>query len=171
MPPLGAEGTLCDCSAPSNRECFYRENLKWGFKVILYSFTQVDKLMVYFSESLRRLEAPSNDQKSLRKVPPMTTVRRPPWIKWRPPSHCPPPFAYFLNTRLVLTGCIIPTCGRSLIHEYELELEMDVIQTARLPNHLYRNSSSRRVDSGHRTSQLSYTWLQLRTPDIFQIPS
>ena len=25
-PPLGTEGALCDCSAPSNRECVYREN-------------------------------------------------------------------------------------------------------------------------------------------------
>ena len=25
--PLGAEGALCDCSAPSNRECVYRENV------------------------------------------------------------------------------------------------------------------------------------------------
>ena len=43
---------------------FYRENVGW--------------------------RAPSNDEKFLRKVPPMTTVRRPPWVKWRPPSPCPP---------------------------------------------------------------------------------
>ena len=28
--PLGAEGALCDCSAPSNRECFCRENVVGG---------------------------------------------------------------------------------------------------------------------------------------------
>ena len=28
--PLGAEGALCDCSAPCNRECFYRENIVGG---------------------------------------------------------------------------------------------------------------------------------------------
>ena len=41
-PPLGAEGALCDGSAPSNRECFYRENVVGG-----------------------RLRAPSNDDKSV----------------------------------------------------------------------------------------------------------
>ena len=38
---LGAEGAPCGCSAPSNRECFYRENVI--------------------------PQAPSNDEKSLRK--------------------------------------------------------------------------------------------------------
>ena len=46
------------------------------------------------------LRAPSNDEKFLRKVPPMTTVRRPPWVKWRPPSFCPSPLRDFLNTLL-----------------------------------------------------------------------
>ena len=44
-PSLGAEGALCDCSAPSNRECVYKENVVGG-------------------------RPPSNDEKSLRKVPP-----------------------------------------------------------------------------------------------------
>ena len=35
------------------------------------------------------LRAPSNDENFLRKVPPMTTVGRPPCVKWRPPM--PPP--------------------------------------------------------------------------------
>ena len=35
----------------------------------------------------------------LRKVPPMTTVGRPPWVKWRPPSPCPP-LRDFPNTLL-----------------------------------------------------------------------
>ena len=30
MPPLGAEGVLCDCSVPSNCECIYRENAVGG---------------------------------------------------------------------------------------------------------------------------------------------
>ena len=42
--PLGAEGVLCDCSAPSNRECVYMENVVEG-----------------------RPQATSNDEKSLRK--------------------------------------------------------------------------------------------------------
>ena len=28
-PPLGAEGALCDCSAPSNRECFTGKLYSW----------------------------------------------------------------------------------------------------------------------------------------------
>ena len=30
FPHLGVEGTLCDCSTPSNRECVYRENVVGG---------------------------------------------------------------------------------------------------------------------------------------------
>ena len=30
MPPLGAEAALCDCSVPSNRECF----LKYSYRTI-----------------------------------------------------------------------------------------------------------------------------------------
>ena len=30
MPPLSAEGALCDFSTASNRECFYRENVVGG---------------------------------------------------------------------------------------------------------------------------------------------
>ena len=63
-----------------------------------------------------RLEAPTNYEKSIRKVPPcaynenlvggsneemslpkvpsMTTVWRPPWVKWCPPNPSPP-FAFF----------------------------------------------------------------------------
>ena len=55
MPPLGTEGALCDCLAPYNCECFYRENEVGG-----------------------RPQAPYNDDKSLfgpgalkvRKIPP-----------------------------------------------------------------------------------------------------
>ena len=43
-------------------------------------------------------KVPSNDEMSLRKVPPMTTVWRPPWVKWRPPNPCP--LRDFLNTLL-----------------------------------------------------------------------
>ena len=46
-PSLGDEGALCDCSAPSKRQCVYKENVVGG-----------------------RLRAPSNVEKSLRKVPP-----------------------------------------------------------------------------------------------------
>ena len=67
-PPLGAEVAICDCSAPSNRDGVYRE----------YAFGE-------------RPQPPSNNEKSPRKVSPMTTVRRPPWVKWRPSSPCPPP--------------------------------------------------------------------------------
>ena len=61
-PPLGAEGALCDCLAPSNRECVYRANVVGG-----------------------RRQAPSNADKSLfgpegawgrpqaRKVPPKSS--------------------------------------------------------------------------------------------------
>ena len=47
---------------------------------------------------LWRPQVPSNEEKFLRKVPPMTTVGRPPWVKWRPPS--PPPFRDFQNALL-----------------------------------------------------------------------
>ena len=43
----GHSWALCDCSAPSNRECVYRENVVVG-----------------------RPKAPSIDEKPLRKVPP-----------------------------------------------------------------------------------------------------
>ena len=46
-----------------------------------------------FSGLIRRPPG-SNDENFLRKVPPMTTIGRPPWVKWRPPSPCPP-FAIF----------------------------------------------------------------------------
>ena len=82
MAPLDAEGALCDCSAPSSRECVYTENLVGG-----------------------RPQAPSNDEMSLRKVPPMTTVWRPPWVKWHPPDPWPPwPLCDFLNTLLIKMG-------------------------------------------------------------------
>ena len=69
LPPhLSTAAALCDCSAPLNRECVYRENVVGG-----------------------HLRAPSNDEKSLRKVPPMTTVRRPPWVKCPPLAIAPPP--------------------------------------------------------------------------------
>ena len=45
-PSLDAEGALCDCSAPSNLECVYKKRVVGG-----------------------RHQAPSNDEKSLRKVP------------------------------------------------------------------------------------------------------
>ena len=44
-----------------------------------------------------RPQAPSNDGKFLRKVPSMTTVGRSPWVKWRPPSPCPPPLSRFFK--------------------------------------------------------------------------
>ena len=51
-----------------------------------------------------RPQAPSNDKKSLRKVPPMATLRRPPWVKWRPPSPCPHPPSRFSKYAAALFG-------------------------------------------------------------------
>ena len=51
--------------------------------------------------SWRDPQAPSNDQKSLQKVPSMTSIRRPPWVNWHPPSPCP--LRDFLNTPLPLS--------------------------------------------------------------------
>ena len=62
--PWGAEGILCDRSAPSNRESVGSE------------------------------KAPSNDEESIRKLPPLTSVQCPPSMKWRPASSCPPPFRF-----------------------------------------------------------------------------
>ena len=90
MPPLGAGGALCDCSASSNRECFYRENV------------------------------PSNDEKSLQELfGPAGALRHPPTTKssserslqWRPYGAllgssgallalAPHPFHEFPNTLL-----------------------------------------------------------------------
>ena len=61
----------------------------------------------------RRPQAPSNYEKFLRKVPPMTTVGRPPWVKWRPPSPCPlPPPSRFSKyaTSDRLLGCNNSDC-------------------------------------------------------------
>ena len=52
-----------------------------------------------FSGLRAPLGARSNDENFLRKVPPMTTVGRPSWVKWRPPSPCP--LRHFVSTLLI----------------------------------------------------------------------
>ena len=66
------------------------------------SKNEVSHMSAMFYISGWNLQAPSNDEKSLRKIPLITTVRRPPWVKWRPPRPCPPP-REFLNTLLSLS--------------------------------------------------------------------
>ena len=83
MLPLGAKGALCDCSAPFNRECAYREKAPSNDEKSLQKVPPcVHKENVVGGRS--------SDALQRRKVPPMTTVRRPPWVKWRLPSPCPP---------------------------------------------------------------------------------
>ena len=101
MPPLGAEGALRDCLAPSNCECFYRENVV-GVR-LRTPFRDDNKSL------LRTPEGAISPEKFLRKGPPMTTVRRPPWVKRRPPSPCPPPsrFSKYAAERIVQVGMLL----------------------------------------------------------------
>ena len=83
MPTFGTEGALCDCSAPSNRECVYRENVVGG-----------------------RAQAPYNDEKSLRKVPPKSPSndgRTTPSLGEVAPFYPLLPLRDFRNTLLVMS--------------------------------------------------------------------
>ena len=85
--------------SPSNRECLYKENHPTTTK----SSSELGPSMCYKDNLVGGLpQAPSNDKKSLRKVPPVTTLRR-------PLSPCP--LRDFLNTLLVL-GRYMPVIGR-----------------------------------------------------------
>ena len=72
MPPWAPKAPFATVRRPQSRMCL-QGKCNWG------ALTQ----------------APSNDEKTLRKVPPTTTVRHPHWVKWRPPSPCPPPPSWF----------------------------------------------------------------------------
>ena len=81
--------------ALQSRQCVYRENVVGGRPPTTEGPSE-KYLYVFTRKMWLEGAAPSNDEKSLQKVPPMTTVRRPPWVKWHPPSLAP--FAIFLNT-------------------------------------------------------------------------
>ena len=59
-----------------------------------YGYT--DTVYYKYEGAYRRSQAPSNDEKFLRKIPPiaMTTVGRPLWLKWLTPTPAPPPLRF-----------------------------------------------------------------------------